>query len=80
MDQEQILKLAHGYLSEEDQEQIEALLDNGSLDSARIYLLKALNRELESGGLQIESLSDTYHSLGLELKFAPNQYNQLSLY
>jgi hypothetical protein len=66
MSRENLSVLAKCFLNEKGQEDIESLLDAGSIRTARLYLLGALDQWLEFKVVSFDVLSIAYKDLGLD--------------
>jgi hypothetical protein len=65
MEASEIRKLASESLNEHGQESIDALLDEGKIDSAIEYLLGALDAYFERGVITFETAAEYYKILGV---------------
>ncbi len=65
MECEKLLALAERFLNEQGQQYIQAILADGNLRMARVYLLGALDRKMQNNTLLEAELTAAYQDLGL---------------
>lgn len=80
MDCEKLMALAERLLNQSDREDIESLLTEGKLYTARVYMYKLLAKQREHGKISDEEFSKACSEIGLDALEILDAEHQMSHY